>query len=145
MINDNFDKTLTNEIQINEQYPNWSEILPGVSDEIPLKALVEMFNPATPSNERNSGVNQKMRKCNLCSNNSLTLPWVDTCHTCGFNINSYTKKVLNSVRRFAGFSLTDMAKLTGFTTGQIENYEKGPVEDGYYQAFKKVITHHYKK
>ena len=85
-------------------------------------------------------------KCNVCSNKTMRVDSVGMiCITCGFNMDSYTKDVINYVRKTAIISLPEMSNLTGYEVEDIKRFEENEVPDGYYQAFKRVITQHYQQ
>ena len=129
----------------NKEIPQWLELLPGCSDKYPLERLTVLFDQTTISDLLAVWDHIQPSKCNICSNKTTHIDWVGImCTTCGFNVNSHTKNIINYVRKRAGFSLVEMSKLTGYGVADIKCFEKGEVSNGYYQAFKHAITQHYK-
>ena len=134
-------KALTNKeiLQRVESRPGFSkmseqDIFTILLDQIIVSGLLTAWDHIPPS------------KCNVCSNKTIRVDSVGMiCITCGFTIDSYTKDVINYVRKTALISLPEMSNLTGYKVEEIKRFEENEVPDGYYQAFKRVITQHYQQ
>ena len=133
------DKDITNKeiLQRVELIPGFLEMsaedqLIIISEELKVSSIKTAWDHLPPS------------KCNVCSNNTMRVDWVGIiCTTCGFDVDSHTKDVINCVRKKAGISLPEMSKLTGYGVEDIRRFEDGEVPEKYYQAFKYAITRHF--
>ncbi len=120
------------------------ESIPGFTEMSAEDQSTILFQELRVSNLMTAWDHIPPSKCNVCSNRTMRIDWIGmTCTTCGFNVDSHTKNVINYVRKKAEISLPDMSKLTGYGVEDIKRFEEGEVPDGYYQAFKDAITRHY--
>ncbi|NQY64978.1 MAG: hypothetical protein HRT38_14850 [Alteromonadaceae bacterium] len=121
------------------------ELLPGCPDRSPQERLTVLFDQTTLSDLIAVWDHLPPSKCSICSHKTTHIDGVGMmCTTCGFIVDYHIKNIINYVRKRAGFSLTEMSKLTGYGVDDIKRFEKGEVPNSYYQAFKHAIKRHYK-